>query len=682
MKLVHRLLPPLFLLAVLAFFIANCWLLDRATVAFTRSASPRDTLVGLPEPRFFTDPDAYAWLSHTRDMLLAGDWRIRHTHMDNAPYGRPMHWSHLLIWELAAHARLLQRLRPGMLLSPALEIAGRCAMPFFYLLFLPPLYLLILRRTGFLPAALFLLLSVVFPFFSILATPLQPDHHIFQYLFPIATILCLSFAGWGLQNATSSYASSPALSHSFWLRLPPVPTRRDTRRLFFIAGFLHAALLWIGASVWLFIHVAFCLAALSITPVWRRHASSAVFPPLRDSPWLVFAIAFLPAAVLFYCLEYVPALPGMRLEVNHPLYWLFAAGSFLFLALLPLNRASRNRVLVPLAVLLALPLPLALLFGPAHWHSMHDPFLQRLHAAYIVEFRSLLESFREHPLFFLSELRILLVVPCLLPLACRRASRTARPHAVLLATFFLLSFWQRRWMTQFGAALLPAAVLCLPLLLHPTSSAYAPRLRKIAPVVFVLFLIDSAWLVTASTLDALHAAVNRYTPSHWVTCDLSKRSALRLALASSGQNWTLAGFAPDAPVFYYFGGIPSIASYYWENAAGWHAEAPLLADTSDAAANARALAAERHISRILIRTDSFLPELYAYVAHDITNAYAAQFHTLLGRLAHAPRTMPPFWLTPDADLSAALSQSTLYALPGDNCYAKTNLLWSAYIPSP
>ena len=183
-------------------------------------------------------------------------------------------------------------------------------------------------------------------------------------------------------------------------------------------------------------------------------------------------------------------------------------------------------------------------------------------------------------------------------------------------------------------------------------------------------------------LLALHAAVNHYTPSHWVTCDLSKRSALRLALASSGQNWTLAGFAPDAPVFYYFGGIPSIASYYWENAAGWHAEAPLLADTSDAAANARALAAERHISRILIRTDSFLPELYAYVAHDITNAYAAQFHTLLGRLAHAPRTMPPFWLTPDADLSAAFSQSTLYALPGDNCYAKTNLPWTAYALSP
>ncbi len=112
MKLVHRLLPPLFLLAPLAFFIANRCLLDRATVATTHSAIPPDTLSGIPEPRFFANPDSYAWLSHTRDMLLAGDWRIRHTHMDNAPAGRPMHWSHLLGWELAAHARLLQYLHP------------------------------------------------------------------------------------------------------------------------------------------------------------------------------------------------------------------------------------------------------------------------------------------------------------------------------------------------------------------------------------------------------------------------------------------------------------------------------------------------------------------------------------------------------------------------------------------
>lgn len=223
-----RFFSILFLLAVLALFVAQAFLLDRASLAFVRSSSPRDTLVGLPEPRFFTDPDAYAWLNHTRDMLLAGDWRIRHTHMDNAPYGRPMHWSHLLIWELAVHARILQHLHPDMLLSPALEIAGRCSMPFFFLLFIPPLYFVFYRKLGFLPAAVFALSSAVFPFFAEIFTPLQPDHHVFQYLFPLVTVTALTFGGWG-HVSDAARANLPSSNFpSFWIRplaLPTLPAR-------------------------------------------------------------------------------------------------------------------------------------------------------------------------------------------------------------------------------------------------------------------------------------------------------------------------------------------------------------------------------------------------------------------------------------------------------------------------
>ena len=225
-RLLHFLLPPLFLLAVLSIFAADCILLDRASLAFVRSASPRDTLVGLPEPRFFTDPDAYAWLCHTRDMLLSDDWRIRHTHMDNAPYGRPMHWSHLLIWELAVHARILRCLHPGMLLSPALEIAGRCAMPLFFLLFMPPLYFAFCRKLGFLPAAAFALSSAAFSFFAEIFTPLQPDHHVFQYLFPLVTVTSLTFGGWGRVSDAARDDLPFSNFPSFWIRplaLPATP---------------------------------------------------------------------------------------------------------------------------------------------------------------------------------------------------------------------------------------------------------------------------------------------------------------------------------------------------------------------------------------------------------------------------------------------------------------------------
>ena len=40
-------------------------------------------------------------------------------------------------------------------------------------------------------------------------------------------------------------------------------------------------------------------------------------------------------------------------------------------------------------------LPLALLFGPASWHALHDPIHARLHARHILEFLTLFGYCRE-----------------------------------------------------------------------------------------------------------------------------------------------------------------------------------------------------------------------------------------------------------------------------------------------
>ena len=681
-----KLLPPLFLLAVLAYFVADCFLLDRATVAFTRSASPRDTLVGLPEPRFFTDPDAYAWLCHTRDMLLAGDWRIRHTHMDNAPYGRPMHWSHLLIWELAAHARLLQRLHPDMLLSPALEIAGRCAMPFFFLLILPPLYFLCLRKLGFLPAAVFALSSVAFPFFSEIFTPLQPDHHVFQYLFPLVTVTALTFGGWGRVSTTSPSGNTPP---SFWIRPLVLPSLSAARRWFLLAGAAHACLLWIGASVWLVVHCALCLAALA-----------ALAPPTPDSRpaprlWRSFLSTSLPLSIVFYLLEYAPHFPGMRLEVNHPLYWLFLLGTVLALSRLDSSRnllapQTLRALIVP--ILLTLPLPLALLFGPASWHALHDPFLSRLHARYINEFLPYLSTLRAHPFHPFSAFRLFLVPFFAVPLLALwpRTSlssgvrRTLRPHAILLLAFLTLTLYQQRWGTPLAAVLLSSSLVLLSLV--PLSASSLPR--RLAASFLVILALDAIWNVAATTIDLLRAAQNRYTPSHWISCDLRKRAALRLASTAAatpgGNSWVLAGFAPDAPVFYHFGGIPSLASFYWENAPGWHSEALLLSSPADAIPSSLLDGMRtRGLARVLVSPASDLPELYQFVATGSANPFATR-KTLLGRLVHTPGTPPPPGFVPDSALSDLLSRTTLFSLPhkGSNTFAPEHLDWAAYALAP
>ena len=725
-KLFRFLLPALFLLAVLSWFVADACLIDRASLAFGRSTLPPDTLSGLPEPRFFTSPDSYVWLAHVRDMLLSGDWRIRHTHMDNAPYGRPMHWSHLLIWEMAAHARLLQRFRPGIFLSPAVEIAGRCAMPLFGVLFIVPLYCAFLRKLGFLPAAFFIVFLMVSPLFLPTFTPLAPDHHVFQFCFSLVVVVALSFGGWGyVAPVEGQPATTAGCVRPFWLRLLSPPSYPSARRWFFLAGVAHACLLWIGASVWLVVHAALSLAALAaLAP-----PSSGCHPAPRL--WLSFLSTSLPLSIAFYLLEYAPRFPGMRLEVNHPLYWLFLLGTVLVLhaaassiAICPplqppqktrekpsprhsllnflLATARSPRILVPfvLGILLASLLPIALLFGPSSWHALHDPFLKRLHARCIVEFKPWLPIVLKSPSALFLSLRFFLIFLFAVPLLAFSpfpridpgARRILRPHAVLLLAFLALTLFQVRWSTLLFALLVLPSLLVLFLLFGILPGRYghrSPWPRRIGGALLVLFALDAAWGAVRDTRELLLALRYKTPVGGWMDCDQVKRASLRLAAASSGQSWVFAGNPSDAPAFYWFGGIPSIASYYWENADGWHAEASLLAAPPgaippDLLAEARA----RGLSHVLVASNSHDPCIAHYLASGTYNPAFAVRHTLHGVLAsHAAsvnpgQVPPPFVL--DATLTAALSKTNFYRAfrVGPDIVFPNHLSWSAFAFSP
>lgn len=729
-KLFRILLPSLFLLAVLSWFVADACLLDRATLAFGRSTLPPDTLSGLPEPRFFTSPDSYVWLSHVRDMLLSGDWRIRHTHMDNAPYGRPMHWSHLLIWEMAAHVRLLQRFRPGMFLSPAVEIAGRCAMPLFGILFIVPLYCAFVRRLGFLPAAFFAVFLMVSPLFLPTFTPLAPDHHVFQFCFSLVVVVALSFGGWGLvSSAGGQTGTTDAPVRPFWVRPLSPPSYPSARRWFLLAGAAHACLLWVGASVWLVVHTALCLAALA--------ALVSPDPGCRPAPrlWLSFLATSLPLSIAFYLLEYAPCFPGMRLEVNHPLYWLFLLGTVLVLhsaassiAICPpvqpsqktrekpsrkpsllnflLATARSPRILVPfvLGLLLASLLPIALLFGPASWHALHDPFLKRLHARCIVEFQPWLPIVLKSPSALFLSLRFFLIFLFAVPLLAfspfpridSGTRRILRPHAVLLLAFLALTLFQVRWSTfLFALLVLPSLlVLFLPFGILPGQYGHcSPWPRRIAGALLVLFALDTAWGAVRDTRELLLSLRYKTPVGGWMDCDQVKRASLRLAAASSGQSWIFAGNPSDAPAFYWFGGIPSIASYYWENADGWHAEASLLSAPPDAiSSDLLAEAHARGLSHVLVAPNSHDPCIAHYLASGAYDPAFAVRHTLHGVLArhagsvHPVPVPPPFVM--DSDLTDTLSRTNYYLAlrVGPDTVFPNHLDWSAFAlpaaPSP
>jgi hypothetical protein len=59
-----------------------------------------------PAPTMFAD--AQTWLRHALAMTETGSWRIRHTEIDNAPFGREVHWSSGFSWLLTGQGWLRQ----------------------------------------------------------------------------------------------------------------------------------------------------------------------------------------------------------------------------------------------------------------------------------------------------------------------------------------------------------------------------------------------------------------------------------------------------------------------------------------------------------------------------------------------------------------------------------------------
>ena len=156
------------------------WHTDWAAQSFNHSTVPADTIEGVPEPRFFLETDSYAWLAHTRDLMNSDHWRIRWTFMDNAPYGREMHWSHLLIWSLRGMATAIMA-ATGWPVARAIELAGVWVMPLFQILLLSIAFLAVRRKMGLFSAAALVFVFLTFEGLAIAFFPLKPDHHAFQH---------------------------------------------------------------------------------------------------------------------------------------------------------------------------------------------------------------------------------------------------------------------------------------------------------------------------------------------------------------------------------------------------------------------------------------------------------------------------------------------------------------------
>ena len=662
-------LAPLSFL-VLAFLVVLLTLhTDRATRAFSACAVPPDTIQGIPEPRFFLENDSYVWLSHARDLIASGGWRLRHTFMDNAPYGRPMHWSHLLIWSILLPAKAVMSLAHWPA-ARAVELVGVWAMPAWHILFLGLLFFALPRRIGFLPTLLLALLAISNECIAIAFFPLKPDHHIFQMAFATAFFLCLQrAASVGLPSPTSTPLPPNRLPI---FRFPLPPSDAEALRAATAAGIFLGLLYWIGATVAFVVLALSSLAVLPLLPCFRTPVPSP--SPLPPALWRRFAIAAVSVAAACWLLEYAPNHFSMRLEVNHPLHWLPILGAALgFSSLSALSRRPRPADFLSPRLLLAavfcLSLPLAIALGPVSWHLLKDPLLQRLHQTYIVEFlhgnsapSALLATYRLPAIALLAAPLVLLFGK---RLVLPPHSRPLLFSSLLFALLFLAAaIWQLRWGYFCATALYSlATLLCLALL----------EIRR--PRLFRLF--SSAVLLVAflSLADAIYALRCRLRlesgianassiPDDWIQNDMYKRMGLRLALQMGTNQWAVAGIPDKAPPFYYFASIPSLASFYWENAPGWHAETAIMADTSPGFSNALALARQRGITHLVSGLASSSPNKFLHIGTGISNQTYAATRTLCGHITHTQlfSRLPPVLLD-DLALNHAVTQRVVFRTP-------------------
>jgi len=658
-------------LALLAAHIALFTLhTDRAARAFERTLVPPNTIPGMAEPRFFLDNDAYAWMAHTRDLMASGDWRIRHTFMDNAPYGRDMHWSHLLIWSLRGIATAIMAVA-GWPAARAVELAGVWIMPIFQFICLGAFFVVLSKKLGWIPAALFCGLFLSLNGFVWGFHPMRPDHHGLQLCFVLGAFLCLQFGGMGWTRTPAPKADS-ALSAFRGLSLPDVP---EARRWFAAAGALGGLALWVGATIWMFALVAMAAAAAAVLPLWRK--SPRAEETYRPGLWRRWAWTGCAVGAFFYLLEYAPDHFAMRLEVNHPWFWIFWLGIAECLGMAGKMDAGfggktwnrKDRLLGMLGALAVLSLPLAIALGPPEWHQMREPVLQRLHARFIEEFRSLGSALGGTSLSSFLYLQLGLL-PLALPWAgwlawksgpaAAQRRRILLPSLVFAALFLGLYLWQQRWGFFLAGGLAWLAMAALSDDLSTTSPA---RTRRGAGWIAAAALLANIFAADGMRLrsERLASTSESVIPA-WVQSCVMKRMALQFGQAAGPERWRMIGLAAEAPMLYYFAGIQTVASYYWENAEGWKAESAFFAD-APAGRSARDIARARGLTHVCISLSPELPKLFWFVSTGRYSESEGMQKSLAGQLALKGGGHVPGWFRRDEKLSDIGEQFYVFHTP-------------------
>ncbi len=584
-------------------------------------------------PRIFLDNDPYYFMRYAQTVARGDALRVRHTDLDNVPYGREVHWNSGWVWWLVAGGAVTSLLT-GETLTQAIETWGLYAAPALLLLVFALVAWWITRRWGAAYAAALIFLLACLPAVMWDYGYARPDHHGMHNTAALLLVLGFIMAGGGWVASSRRQAVS-------------APDAAAARRAMLVAAAGAAAGLWIGATQQIFV-LAGAGAGLFVAMFLRSAEEKESLDPSLFRLWGNTAAV---TALALYLFEYAPSHFGMRLEVNHPLYAaaLWAAGEIL--ATIAAWRsgtapggAMRGRFFLALGIM-TLPL-LALVAGPDAWHAWRDGAMRRQHD-FINEFEPFTNSLRNNgPLHLLARFGLL---PLLLPLAGILAASSrvrASTRAGLLAALgaslvtIVMLFVQVRW-----AGLVSIALACLALASLRAAGEWLgenkrrPWILGGAYAATVLPLLIFFGFGVSDNLKRREAGVLDGTLA-WTIA--SRDLAFNLKrLAQMGPVRVMSG-PGQTPALHFFGDVRGTAALYWENTDGVREAAVFFADQGDE--EAKRLARERGITHVVLQQDTTLAESSVRIALDSDDPELIK-QSLAYRLCDPLGSIPP-WLEP------------------------------------
>jgi hypothetical protein len=360
------------LLSTIAWVIIHAFLVDAVTVRLCEGFD-KDIPVEKRMPVFLSEIafDGYTWNRHAEHLGKDGEWRLRHTDMDNAPDGRQVHWNSAFAWYLRGLGEIY-RASTGDSLRNSIFRMSIWANPILLVVAIGIFSTLSARRFGPLCGTVIAIGMVAVPTFYEGFLPAYPDHHgVIAF-----TLLGMLF---GIAWAGAGWVQPPGGSD-----FVPPRSIRQARHGFIFSAVCGAAGLWISALSTAIVLGAIGLAALvsAVASRWLVRKDGCHFHPELWKTWALWGAG---TSLAFYLIEYFPNHLSMRLEVNHPLYALAWIGGGWIVAEVSgwLNNTSSKPVAFPwlrliLPVVCCAILPIVVIAGGSAVYIPNDPFLSRL----------------------------------------------------------------------------------------------------------------------------------------------------------------------------------------------------------------------------------------------------------------------------------------------------------------